>query len=211
MAQFKLQWDNTNVNANPNAVSQRASYRQKSVGGVFIATGFTPTNDLAKTVSEALTPVISSNVIYEFKVQAICTQNGPTDNDNGIQEGIVFSCIAPSMNKTSDSSSITIDVTGTDIAKARFTLKKSSDNSIVITPTIINRSGNSITQLATGLQSSTSYYWQIELIATVSGVDVYSSDINQLGVSCSPYVFQTDAPPFCNPVASLTATSIETV
>jgi hypothetical protein len=208
MAQFVLTWDNTAVLANSNATAQRALYRVKSVGGAFSSTGFTPTNDLAKSATTSTSPVLSSNIVYEFKVQAICTENGPTDNDNGIVEKISFQCIVPDTEVTATTSNISIDVTGLDITKAKFTLKKSSDNSVVYTGTI-NRVGDSVSTTATGLTGSTNYYWQVELYATVNSIDVVSSGGSFLGAACGPYPITTSAPPVCNPVTSVDVSSIE--
>jgi hypothetical protein len=210
MAQFTLQWDNTSVLANANATAQRTSYRQKSLGGVFNGNGFTPANDLAKSAITAESPVLLDNVIYEFKVQAICTQNGPTDNDNGIQEGLVYICLVPTISKTHDTATLNLDLTNTDILKVRLTLKKSSDNSIINGPVTIDRNVNGISYLiSSGLTPSTNYYWQIELGTTVGGVEIWSSDISQLGSLCGPYPLQTDPNPVCNPVTSVVVTSIE--
>lgn len=209
MAQFTLTWDNTAVLANPNATAQRALYRLKAVGGAFISAGFTPANDLAKTAITSTTPALGSNIVIETKVQSICTLNGPTDNDNGIQEVIDFSCIVPTLTKTSTTADASLDVTGTDIIKATFTLRKSSDNSIVSGPTVISRSVNTIATGATGLTGSTNYYWQVELHATVQGVEVKSSSVNYLGTVCGPYAVTTDAPPVCNPITSIDVSSIE--
>lgn len=209
MAQFILTWDNTAVLASSNATAQRALYRQKSIGGSFISAGFTPTNDLAKSAITTTTPVLSSNLVYEFKIQSICAQNGPTDNDNGIRELIAFACITPTVSQATTTATASLNVTGTDITKARFTLKKSSDNSIVYGPTIINRSVNTIATTATGLVGSTNYYWQIELYANINLVEIISSGSDFIGTVCGPYTTTTDVPPVCNPVTSVTVTSVE--
>jgi hypothetical protein len=210
MAQFKLIWNNSVVAVNPNAISQRAYYRQKTIGGVFISTGFTPANDLPKTASTANTPVLLNNIVYEFKVQSICTENGPTDNDNGIVEKIGFSCIVPILSKTSTTTNITFDVSTTDITKARLTLRRSSDNSIIYQQ-IINNSGGLIETMVTGLTPSTGYYWQAELYATVGGEEKISSSVDNLGSTCGPYIIVTDAPSVCDPVISITVNSVEIV
>ena len=208
MAQFTLQWNNSAALANSNAISQRVSYRQKSVGGSFITTGFSPSNDLAVSVTTANTPTLSDNVVYEFIVQTICTTGGPTNNDNGIVEAIQFGCINPSISKTDTASTINLDVTGTNITKARFTLRKTSDNSVVSGPTVVLVSGNAASTTATGLTASTSYYWQIELYAIVGGVEVISSSGSYIGSPCGPYSFNNDAPPQCPAPTNLTVSAI---
>lgn len=209
MAQFTLQWDNTDVLANSNAIAQRALYRQRSIGDPFISAGFFPANDLAKSVNAALSPVLLNNIVYQFKVQSICTQNGPTDNDNGFQEGINFACITPVITKTETTSNITLNVAGLDITKARFTLRKASDNSIAFGVFTSNNVLDSISGDAIGLTSATNYYWQIELFANVNNVEVVSSHSDYLGQACSPYPFTTNAPVVCDPVISATVDSIE--
>lgn len=207
-SQFKLDWVSSFVSANPNSTGQRASYRRKSVGGAFITTGFTPSNDLSTSANTVNSPSLLDNVVYEFKIEAICAVNGPTINDNGIQEILGFACIVPVLTKTETSVTITLDVTNTDITKARLTLRKSSDNSLVDLSTV-NTVSNSITKTVTGLVADTNYYWQVELVAVLQGVEVYSSDSNYLGSICSPYVVKTDASVVCSPVTSIVVTSIE--
>lgn len=209
MAQITYIWDNTDVLANANAINQRCSYRQKSVGGGWLTAGFTPANDMNVNVTTATSPnSLLSNVVYEGKTEAICTVNGPIMNDNGIGEWISFSCIAPIITKTDIAVHAVLDVTGLDITKAKFTLKKSSDNSIIDTQTI-NKAGTSITYDYTGLSALTNYYIQIELYSTVNTIEIISSSIDYLGSSCSPYAFTTNASAICNPITNLTISSVE--
>lgn len=213
MSQFTLVWDNSSVLVNTNAISQRVSYRQRLLAGAYITTGFSLTNDLAKTVNTVDSPSgLLNNVVYQFKVQTICTLNSPTENDNGVQEGINFACITPVTTNDHNSASAVLTVTNTDITKARFTLKKASDNTIVSGPTVVVRSGNTISlPIVTGLQSSTAYYWQIELYATVNAVDLISSHISQIGSVCSPYPFTTGASLTCDNITSVNVHAIEVV
>ena len=210
MAQFTLNWDNAGVLAEPNAIGQRAAYRRKDVGGAFITTGFTPANDMATSINSATSPnSLLENVVYEFKVSAICTENGPTDNNNGIVEQIIFSCILPDVTQTDVASTITLDVTGLNITQARFTLRKQSDNSVVNGPTIVAAIANSITKTATGLTPSTGYYWQVELYATINGVEVVSSSASYLNAVCGPYNFNTDAATSCPAPEDLVVSGVE--
>lgn len=208
MPQFNLTWFNTAVIINPNATGQRALYRQKSVGGSFISTGFTPANDLPKFASASTSPVLAANTIWEFRVQAICTEGGPTNNDNGIIEAIKFACLTPTLAKTTTTATITLNITGLDITKARFVLHKDSDNSVVSGPTIVNPSGSAISLNVTGLTPDTVYYWMVELYSTVNGVEVISSAVSQLGAPCQSADFETDED-VCQPITALTVTSIE--
>jgi hypothetical protein len=208
-AQFTLLWSNADALASSNATAFRALYRYKTVGGSFLSTGFTPANNMVKSVTTTDSPALNDNVVIEFKLQTICTVSGPTDNDNGVQEQISFVCIAPTLTNAYNQSQLVLDLTGTDITKARLTLRKSSDNSIILAATTVNRSGTTITYTKTGLTGSTSYYWQVELIANVNSVDVYSSSLEYKGLPCSPYSFTTDAAPGCSPITAITVTSIE--
>lgn len=194
MAKFNLSWLNAAVIASTNALSQKALYRQKSVGGAWLETGFTPANPLPKYASSVQSPDVAPNKIWEFKTQCICTQGGPIDNDNGVQEQIAFACINPTLSSTLETATITLDLAGTDITKARFTLRKASDNSIAFGPYIGNRVGDVATALASGLTPGTQYYWQTVLFATVAGVEVNSTLVGQLAVPCGPYNTTTEAP-----------------
>ncbi len=208
MSQFTLDWDNTALLATGNTIGQRAVYRYKSVGGAFISTGFTPDNDLADSVDSVDSPVLDDNKVIEFKIQTLCEVSGPTDNDNGIQEVIDFAEIIPEIGKDDSSSEIEINVTNLDITKARFTLRKASDNSLV-TSTVVNKSVNTIALTKTGLTFLTNYYWQIELYAIVNTIEVISSYLEYIGTPFSPYPFTTDAPPVCDPVTAMDVTSVE--
>lgn len=209
MSQFKLTWDNTAVVANSNATGQRVGYRQKSVGGIFNTTGFTPTNDLAKAAVTTDSPILLDNIVYEFRVQTICTQNGPTNNDNGVQEGLIFGCLGSNPNQTHEQATILVSLVNTDITKARITLKRSADNSVVSGPITISRINDAITQTVFDLIPDTNYYWQLEYAAIVNSIEVWSSDLAQLGAPCPPVQFKTNPNPVCTPVTSLTATTIQ--
>jgi hypothetical protein len=202
MGQFTLTWDNTDIVSDLNSTGQRAAYRYKTLGGAFVTTGFTPSNDLAKSVTTADSPILDDNKVIEFKVQNLCTQNGPTDNDNGIQEVLQFNCLVPTITKTTTTSGISLNVTGLDITKAKFTLRKAVDNTLVGVPVVIDRISNTISVTATPIDSSTNYYWQVNLYATLNNVEVISD-------LCSPYPFTTDTIPVCNPVTAMTVASIE--
>lgn len=195
MAQFTLSWDNTEVLASGNSLEQMISYRQKTIGDPWIITGFTPPNPLSVIDDTAESPVLSANVVYEFKVENTCSEGGPTPNDNGIVEVIGFSCITPDIQKTHINTTAIVDLTNTDITRVRFTLRKSSDNSIIYGPISINNVGGSAQTTATGLTAATSYYWQTVLYANLNGVEVLSSSVDQLNSVCGPFTFSTDAAP----------------
>lgn len=210
MAEFTLIWKNTDLMTSTNSLSETALYRYKSVGGTYINAGFTPANNLNTDVNTVDSPVLDNNRVVEFKISTNCTASGPTDNDNGVQEAMEFNAILPTITKTDSSSNITIDVTNTDINKARFTLRKSIDNSIV-SQVIVDKIGTSITLNKTGLDYNTNYYWQTELYSVLNNVEIKSSDMDYVGKPFSPYPFTTNNPPVCDPVTSLTVTSIEII
>lgn len=197
MSIFILGWDNTAILASPNALSVRASHRRKDVGGSYSTTGYTPANDMPKTEVSASSPNLLDNVVYEFKIETICNTGGPTINTNGIQEQINFACIDPTINTTDVASTISIDVTGLNITKATFTLRRTAGDSIAYGPVTVVASMNAITATATGLTPSTSYYWQVELIAVIEGSEVVSSNEIYLAAPCGPYTTSSDAPATC--------------
>lgn len=179
-----LSWDNTVLLANANVLAVRAYWRLKTVGGAFNTTGFSPANDMNKSIVTTSFTVSSSNVnkVFEFKISSICSEGGPTDN--GLVEGIVFSCIVPSLVSYTNRVDVDINFTGTDITKVRYTLKKQSDNSIVGGPIIVNVVANNAPHSFTGLIANTGYYLEVELYATVNGTEVISSAANYLNAVC---------------------------
>jgi hypothetical protein len=209
MGTLTLNWDNTAVNASSNATGQRASKRIKSVGGAFQTSGFTPTNDMAKSVNEA-DATVTDNRVYEFKIEALCLTGGPIANTGGLKEGIVFACIVPSFTVSESTIQVVLNVLNTDISKARIILKKQSDDSTVgtITPNTVS---NTITANFTGLDASTDYYVTIELYATVGGVEVISSDENYLNDVCGGdvegYQVSTNSAPSCPAPTTLTVSN----
>lgn len=195
MAKFKLTWSNAEALASPSTIGQRALYKRKTDSGQFNSAGFVPANDLPKTATTATTPTLSDNVVYEFKVKTICTF-GEVDNFDGVKESIIFSCITPTVNFTNQNSTASLDLTGSDITKVRFILKKQSDNSVVFGPQVVTRTGNTASASSGNvLIGSTDYYWQTELYANVNGVEVISS-------VCQAPPFTTQ-PDICEPVTSL--------
>lgn len=210
MAQFTLNWDNTDLLTEPNVIAQRALYRRKSTGGTFISAGFTPANDLPTSATTTTSPVLLNNVIYEFKIQTLCTVNGPTTNSNGVQEQIAFACITPEITSNDTSSTIVVNCAGLDITKIRFTLRKTSDDSIVYGPVIklpID-AGNVFTDTASGLDSDTEYYWEYEFYSTVNGIEVISSSVSYLGAVCGAYPGDTTPVTNCTAPEDLVVTNV---
>lgn len=195
MAVITLNWDNTAVNASANAIAQRASKRIVTTGGPFDTTGFSPANDLPKS-ADTVDATVTENRVYEFKIEAICTSGGPTPNDNGLKQGIIFGCIEPSFSVTSTQIQVTVNLLNTDITKVRMRLRKQSDDTVVGTQTI-NNVGNQAVGTFTGLLPGTAYYVQLEFYAIVDGVEVISSDGDFVGAVCGPYNVSTSAAPSC--------------
>lgn len=170
---LQLTWDNTSILANPNVIAQRALQRQKIIGGTFYTTGFFPANDLAVSIisTEFSSPVV--NKIYEFKIQSICVAGGPTDNDNGIIEGMEFGCLdfeVVEVISPADSYSGKIDLSGTDIEGVLYTLKKQSDSSIVVPEVDSPRDEDDIAGITfESLEADTDYYIDAIMYATING------------------------------------------
>lgn len=206
MATINMTWDNTAVNASPNAIGQRVSKRLKSVGGAYDTVGFNPANDMAKTENAAEANTVTANRTYEFKVEALCTVGGPTINSNGVQEGIAFACVNPVFTPTHNSVQVVLNLATTDITKARIVLKKQSDDSTVATQTQ-NKVGTTVTANFAALDPSTDYYVTVELYATINGVEVISSSANYLNAVCggnvANYQVSTSAAPACPAPADL--------
>lgn len=192
MAQFTLTWDNTDVLSSGNSINQRASVRRKTPVGAWVTAGFSPTNDLATSVITVITPALIDNVIYQFKIETICTAGGPTINDNGIQEAIQFGCINPTIENTDVTAQLVLNVINTDITKARITLRLAADDS-PISIQVVNKLVNSITANVNGLIPSTSYYWQVELYTIVDGVEIVSSSSDYINNPCGAYAFTTES------------------
>lgn len=165
-----------------NVTAQRASKRKKAVGGAFDTTGFTPANNMGTGVSSATTTVLN-NIIYEFKIENLCTTGGPTLNNNGIIEQIKFACILPAITRTSTTININISLVGLDITKVRYVLKKQSDSSTIATHTI-NKVSDNVPDTFTGLDPATGYYFTIEMYTTINGGEVISSNVAYLNAVC---------------------------
>lgn len=194
MGLLYLQWDASGITP-ANVIAYRLSKRIKTVGGAYSTTGFTPSNDIALGIGDANINV-TNNKVYEFKLEHICTTGGPTISGNGVQEQIKFACIAPVLGSSVDEISVDINLTGTDITKARLYLKRQSDDVIAGGPVIVNNVADAITHTFTGLDANTGYYVTVELYATVGGIEVISSAAAYLGAVCggnvSGYQIDTD-------------------
>ena len=193
MATFTISWSNTAYTSNTNVTGQRIDYRQKSLNGAYITTGFTPPNDLAKTVTSASITGLLANAVYQFRVAALCTAGGPTFNSDGVREAIRFACVTPTSSNTD--TSITVSLTGlpVDITRVIFNIGAG--------PVSVLTSGGGATYTFTGLTASTTYTITTEFAAIVNGAELVST----LG-TCSITV-ATAAPATCPAPSGLTITS----
>lgn len=184
MANFSIDWDNSQVNASSNALNQRVSKRispdsnNPGATPTFSTAGFTPTNDMNKSVSHATTTGLA-NVLYEFKVEAICTTGGPTINNNGVRQEIVFECIPVTLivNTSAPDSSLkaSINTIGLDITKVRYILKDGITNAIISSQIINTNQIGLTTATFTGLTANHPYYASAEFYSIVNGVEVIST------------------------------------
>lgn len=201
MPTITLNWT---LNTNGNTVNQRASKRaiattkHPSESTVFSSTGFTPPNDLATSISSASFTAIG-NVIYEMKVENICSLGGPTINNNGIRQGIKFSCLPVNFGTVTDNTtqiSVNVNAIGTDIAQVIFVLTETNGGAIVESKTVAAlQSGNTIANFI-GLNAGTSYTITTSYQATVNGALVTSA-------AC-PSVTQTTGSASCVAPGALT-------
>ncbi len=175
MGVLTLQWDNSDVLASPIGTGQRASKRIKTVGGAFDTSGFTPANDLA-TSATSVQVTLTENKVYQFKIDGLCSIGGPTPNNNGLIEGIVFGCIIPDITKTTTTAQVVVDVSNTDITKLRFVLRLTADDSVVATVSA-TRVANSVTGNFSSLVGNTNYYVTYEPFAIIDGVEKGSTDL----------------------------------
>lgn len=180
MATLYLYWT---TNLNGNVIKQRVSKRIKSVGGVFDTTGFTPANDMPPDTNTA-TVFVTPNKVYEFHQYQICTENGPTENSEGIQEQIVFACIVPSLVGHEDSVDVDINLAGTDIESVDYAIRKQSDDSLISSVLGVVRVSNGVPYTFSGLAATTGYYIQMTLHATIDGSSVGSDDSDYLNTAC---------------------------
>lgn len=198
MANFNLTWT---PNITANVTAQRAYYRQRSIGGSYITTGFSPANDISTSVTATAINGLSDNVVYQFQIANICTTGGPTFNNNGVQEGIKFSCIAPTATEAGTSVTGVVSSIPTDITKIRFSLYDSSVSTLLQGPIDVVVSGASASHVFTGLTNSTTYIIRTELIAVVNGTEVISS----CGIA-SQVSITTSAPSACPAPTNLIVT-----
>ena len=164
MASFTLTWSNTALINNNNVTGVRVEYKQKLAAGNFTVS---PPDPLDKSITSKLITGLLDNVVYQFKIAALCTAGGPTGNDNGTREAIKFACVSPTETHTDTTATISVVGLPADIKSVRFTL-----GGVTITN---NTSGGSVSNIFTGLTPGASYTATIELIASVNAQDVAST------------------------------------
>jgi hypothetical protein len=194
MGNINLAWNNSDVTAAAGVTAVRLSKRIKAIGGVWDTSGFTPSNDIDKTLAAAVSAV-TNNRVYEYKLESVCSGGDLVPNLNGVIEQIFFACVNPSIAKTHNSAYVTVALGSTDITKIRVTLKKESDDTTVQTITTFKIGSNAIAHFSS-LTPSTAYYVQIELFANVGGVEVVSSGTGYIEAVCggtAAFDFTTEA------------------
>lgn len=169
MANFTLNWT---PNINSNVSIQQAEYRQKSVGGVYNTSGFSPANPLLTTDSTTSISGLLDNVVYEFRVVNFCTE-GRTHSSN--IEFIKFACVTPVISNTSTTVTASISSLPVDITKIKYSLLSSDGLTVLQGPIAVNTSSGSSVYVFTGLSPDTDYIVKIELVALVNGIEVTSS------------------------------------
>lgn len=187
-----------------NSTGQIAKKRIKGAS-VWDTTGFSPINTLSSTATTTMANVDLNNV-YEFQIDNQCVIGGI--GSSNIYEGIVFNCTTSNAETDIDMSTINVN-TGfslpLSITKIRFTLKKTSDNSVVYGPAIVNVIAGGASTTATGLLSATDYYWTYDLYAVVNGVEVNSSQ-SPYNQTCTLNITTSDVP-LCPQVTDLVASN----
>jgi hypothetical protein len=170
MANFTLNWS-TNING--TVLNQQAEYRQKSIGGAYLTTGFIPANPLSSSAITTSINSLTDNIVYQFRVSNLCTLGNT--GYTAIEEGIKFACVTPTETHTSTSIQSTVSSLPSDIIKVRHTLYNSLGTVILQGPievvTIAGISSNNFT----GLTPLTSYIIKVELVANVDGAEVVSN------------------------------------
>ena len=193
MATFNITWSNAAYVSNTNVTGQRIDYRQKSLNGAYITTGFTPPNDLAKTVTSASVTGLLTNTVYQFRVAALCTAGGPTFNSDGVREAIRFACVNPTPSTTDTTITVTLTGLPVDITRVIFNIGPG--------PISVLTSGGSASYTFTGLTSSTSYTITTEFAAIVNGAEQVST------LSTCSITASTAAPATCPAPTGLAVTS----
>lgn len=171
MANFNLSWILT---VTANVTGQRAYYRQKTVGGAFLTTGFSPANDLSTSATSTSIAGLLDNVVYQFQIANLCSTGGPTFNANGIQEGIKFACVTPTETHTHNSATGTVSGLPSDITSVIFTLTDAGGTALS-TPVTSVTSAGSASATFTGLTPSSDFFIKVEFTAVVNGATVTSA------------------------------------
>lgn len=194
---FTFDWDNTALATDSNVIGQRISFRPKDTLGAWHTAGFTPSNDINKTIHHAINPLIADNLIYQFKLETICGVGGPVISNNDIQEQITFQCVEPSYTYLIQGvpgfleTDITISLHNLDdVNSVDLLIRKVSDDSLFRGPYTMAVINGSLEQdISTNIDQSTYYYIQTRYRAFVQGVQVYSDSSNYLGAWCSSQSF----------------------
>jgi len=194
MGTIRLNWNNINVTG-VLGLLVRASKRIKAIGGAWDTSNFTPANDMANTVNETDADVVN-NKVYQFKLESICSGGGITPNLNGIQENIYFACTGAVHSQTHNTVLITVTTTNCDWSKIRVTIRLTADDSLIDSEDVVVPVGaGSVAAYFSGLTPLTSYYYEVEMFASVNAGEVNSSGGAYLGDPCFSTEFTMAAAP----------------
>ena len=189
MANFTLNWLNPNVSS--NVINQRADYRQRTVGGAYLITGFSPTNDLAPAARSTTINNLLWNVAYQFQQANICTVGGPTYNTAGMVEFIKYQCTAITAVPTDSTVLVTVSGLPDDI------------NSVILTNNGVNQTVVPISGTASfnfgNLTASTAYTATAQYGSIINGIQYMDPAV----VTCS-LNYTTNAPVQCPAPTNLT-------
>lgn len=208
---FIFDWDNTNVATNENVISQKLSFRYKLSLGAWLTGGFLPTNDINKTINHATNTNLSSNRIYQFKLDTICQEGGPTINNNFEQEQITFQCIEPSYSVISygfqGNTAITATLqVGPDITGGTWVNRRLADDTTIGNPQFFSAPVAGVISQFMFVPVNVPFYTQAFYTATLHGVTIHSNDPEYLNAWCSTSVFTV--PPEGSPTTTTTTTQL---
>lgn len=220
MPNINLSWIPGSTTINGQRISAIAKPNEGTSS--FMTTIFTPTNPLASSVIAAAFTTNNKNIVYRFKVENLCNDGTTLVNTNGIQEGIIFGCIPPSV-KAGDTTTTTYtarilkgmytQVDGVNypnavssISAIEYTLYNAANTQAIanqgpfkVTTITGVGSSESFEHTFTGLTPGTTYTLRYVLFATVNTFEVRSDAAQYLGVAClNNGVNTTSGAPTCS-------------
>lgn len=167
-ANFNISWT---AGVTSNTTAQRVYYRQKSIGGAYITTGFIPPNDLPINATSTTINNLSFNRVYEFLVANICSESEQPIYSAKVEK-INFECLGV-YDIQSETYSIIfyaiINTANVDINKVKLSISGFPDKTF----DVVNGSNPLIFD---GLTPDTAYVLQVRYGAIVNGVQIYDTN-----------------------------------